>query len=140
MKRNKFFTRFYGIFEVLVDVSSGGFMLLGTAFFMHQYLPGISFPDDPQYAAAQFMVRSFGLMTFMSGLMQFAAIQFGDKRTRTWFLYALIVGDALQILVSALYVSAYGEWTALHIFNMIFTPSLILSRIYFLITGVPGRE
>lgn len=138
MSRNKIFTGFYGYFEVLVDLSSGFFMIFGTSLFLNQYIPG--FDAVISSPAAALLARSFGLMVVISGLLQYAIINYGNKKVRQLGLLGLAIGDLLQIVVSVMFFREYGEWNFLNTFNLIFTPSLILSRFYFLITGVPGRE
>ena len=138
MSRDKFFTGFYGYFEVLVDLSSGFFMIFGTGLFLNQYIPG--FDAVISSPAAALLARSFGLMVVISGLLQYAIINHGNKKVRQLGLLGLAIGDLLQIVVSVMFFREYGEWNFLNTFNLIFTPSLILSRFYFLITGVPDRE
>jgi ABC-type thiamin/hydroxymethylpyrimidine transport system permease subunit len=138
MTRDKVFTVFYGHIEVLVDLSSGFFLMFGTHLFLEQYIPG--FTEVISSPAGAFLARSFGLMVVISGLLQYAIINFGNRKTRRYGLMGLAFGDFMQIVVSALFFMEYGEWDFLNIFNFIFTPGLIISRIYFLVTGVPGRK
>lgn len=138
MSRAIFFKNFYGRFEVLVDVGSGLFLVFGTSLFMHQYVLG--FESEMLSPALIFMARSFGMMVFISGLLQFAVINYGGKDARKWALIGLAIGDSMQIILSALFFEDYGVWTALYIFNFIFTPMLLISRSFFLLTGVPDRN
>ena len=135
MNRNKIFTGLYGYFEVGVDLSSGLFMIIGTNLFLNQYIPGFDSVISSEPAA--FLARSFGMMVIISGFLQYAIINFGNQKTRKFGLIGLVIGDLLQIAISGIYFSSYGEWDFLNTFNMIFTPLLVISRIYFLISGIP---
>lgn len=138
MNRTSYFNAFFGKFEVGVDLASGLFLMLSPRYFLQLYITG--FDEVIGSPAGSFLAQSFGLMTFMSGLLQYAFINFGDQKTRQWGLAGLLCGDLLQITFSAIYFSDFGVWTWLTLFNFVFTPFLAVSRSYFLITGVPARH
>ncbi|MBI1223319.1 MAG: hypothetical protein GC180_12000 [Bacteroidetes bacterium] len=136
-KRDKIFYLFFGYFEVSVDVLSGLAMLLATGYFMGSYLPGIHFFGNMQEKSIEFIIRSFGYMVLMSGLMQFVGINYGGIRVRKYLLMALMTGDFMQLFLSGLFFYSFDEWTGLMIFNFVFTFFLFVSRTVYLVIGVP---
>ena len=139
-KKDKWFTLFYGYFEVAVDLLSGLYILLWTSQFLLAYLPGIQFFGSPQNSAVVFMARSFGYMVLLSGLMQFAAINFGNATTRKYFLVALCTGDFMLLYLSGVFFYDFTDWTALIVFNFVFTSFLLSTRLFYLFTGVPENS
>ena len=135
--KDKRFYLFYGYIEVGVDVLSGLFMLFATQYFIGEYLHGIHFPHIKHALSIQFMVRSFGYMVLMSGLMQFVAINYGSQTVRRYFLIALMSGDAMQLIISGLFFYKFQDWDLLLVFNFVFTFFLFVSRLIFVIYGVP---
>lgn len=136
MKRSQLFLTLYGHFEVALNLVSGGLMLFAARFFLKLYAP--SFEDGPLFDSplTLMLVRSFGYMIVTLGLVQYAAIRWGNQQVRQWFLVGLLLGDCFHIGVSWVFFWPVG-FNAGALFSLVISVLLAASRSYFLLTGVP---
>ncbi len=139
MNREKVFKGLYGYFEVVVNVVSGSLLIFAPVLFLHGTAPGMAgdlFAEPLLLSTVQFL----GYMIITLGLVQFPAIHYGNYRVRQGFMVGLTLGDVFHIILSASFAIQYNEWTFATYYGFSIAGLLALSRIYFLVTGIPANE
>ena len=139
MNREKVFKGLYGYFEVVVNVVSGSLLIFAPLVFLQATAPGMAGDlfTEPLLLSA---VQLFGYMIITLGLVQFPAIHYGNYRVRQGFMVGLTLGDLFHIILSASFAIQYDQWTFATYYGFFMAGMLALSRIYFLVTGIPTNE
>ena len=139
MTREKVFKGIYGYFEILVNVLSGSLLIFAPVVFLQATAPGMAGPlfNEPLLQNA---VQLFGYMIITLGLVQFPAIHYGNYQVRQGFLVGLTLGDLFHIILSASFAIQYDQWIFATYYGFFMAGMLGLSRIYFLVTGVPAED
>lgn len=139
MNREKVFKGIYGYFEIMVNVISGSLLIFAPTIFLEATAPGMAGElfNEPLLLS---VVQLFGYMIVTLGLVQFPAIHYGNERVRQGFMVGLTLGDVFHIILSASFAIQYDQWTFATYYGFFMAGMLGLSRIYFLVTGIPANE
>lgn len=139
MNREKVFKGIYGYFEIMVNVISGSLLIFAPTIFLEATAPGMAgvLFNEPLLLS---VVQLFGYMIVTLGLVQFPAIHYGNEKVRQGFMVGLTLGDVFHIILSASFAIQYDQWTFATYYGFFMAGMLGLSRIYFLVTGIPANE
>lgn len=139
MNREKVFKGIYGYFEVIVNIVSGSLVIFMPTLFLEAMAPGMvgELFKEPLLLS---VVQLFGYMIVTLGLVQFPAIHYGNEKVRQGFMVGLTLGDIFHIILSASFAIQYDQWTFATYYGFFIASILGLSRIYFLVTGIPANE
>lgn len=140
MNREKVFKGIYGYFEVLLNIVSGSLLIFAPVLFLQATAPGMAGNNFFAEPLLQNVVQLFGYMIVTLGLVQFPAIHYGNYQVRQGFLVGLTLGDVFHIILSASFAIQYQQWTLATYYGFFMAGILGLSRIYFLVTGIPAED
>jgi hypothetical protein len=140
MNRDKIFIGLYGYFEVGLNILSGSLLIFAPVIFLQATAPGMAGGGLFAQPLLQNVVQLFGYMIITLGLVQFPAIHYGNYQVRQGFLVGLTLGDVFHVLLAGMFAFQYNEWTFAVYYGFFMAGMLALSRIYFLVTGVPGEK